>query len=164
MSKDCSSGPGWRGEAGLGLAVGWAAAVACVLPLTVAGGIAVVLSTQPSAWGWLVVDAVFFALAAMVEEVGFRGGGGFPALRCRGVDRLALLSGSPLTRCFSRCIRAQGKLECRCICGTQCIAVDCVSTYARAVGELGIEPWLEGEPGAHFWSDGKRCEQPLLRC
>ena len=67
--------PGWPGEAGLGLAVGWAAAVLCVLPLTVAGGIAVVLSTQPSAWGWLVADAVFFALAAMVEEVAFRGYG-----------------------------------------------------------------------------------------
>lgn len=66
---------GWPEEAGLGLAVGWAAAVACVLPLTIAGGIAVVLSTQPSAWGWLVVDAVFFALAAMVEEVAFRGYG-----------------------------------------------------------------------------------------
>lgn len=65
--------PGWPGEAGLGLAVGWAAAVLCVLPLTVAGGIAIVLSTEPSAWGWLVADAVFFALAAMVEEVAFRG-------------------------------------------------------------------------------------------
>ena len=65
--------PGWPGEAGLGLAVGWAAAVACVIPLTVAGGIAIVLSTQPSSWGWLVADAIFFALAAMVEEVAFRG-------------------------------------------------------------------------------------------
>ena len=67
--------PGWRGEAGVGLAVGWAAAVVCVLPLTVAGGIAIVLATQPSAWGWLLTDVVFFAVAAMAEEVAFRGYG-----------------------------------------------------------------------------------------
>lgn len=65
--------PGWPREAGLGVAVGWAAAVACVLPLMAAGGIAIVLSTQPSAWGWLVADAIYFALAAMAEEVAFRG-------------------------------------------------------------------------------------------
>lgn len=66
---------GWRGEAGLGMAVGWGAAVACVLPLTVVGGIAIVLNTHASAWGWLVADAVFFALAALAEEVAFRGYG-----------------------------------------------------------------------------------------
>src|SRR5580658_10000079 len=33
--------PGWQGEAGLGLAVGWSLAVLCVLPMAVAGGIAV---------------------------------------------------------------------------------------------------------------------------
>lgn len=67
--------PGWTREAGIGLAVGWAAAVVCVLPLMVAGGIAIVLVLQPSAWGWLLADAVFFAVAAMVEEVAFRGYG-----------------------------------------------------------------------------------------
>jgi uncharacterized protein len=64
---------GWAREAGLGLAAGWGAAIACVLPLTLAGGIAIVLSTQSSAWGWLLADSVYFALAAMVEEVAFRG-------------------------------------------------------------------------------------------
>jgi membrane protease YdiL (CAAX protease family) len=67
--------PGWQGEVGLGLAAGWAAAVICVLPLTVIGGIAIFLSTQLSAWGWLLADAAFFALAALVEEVAFRGYG-----------------------------------------------------------------------------------------
>jgi len=67
------SRPGWRGEAGLGLAVGWGAAVLCVLPLTLVGGIAIVLSTQSSAWGWLLVDIAFFAFAALAEEVAFRG-------------------------------------------------------------------------------------------
>jgi hypothetical protein len=66
---------GWPGEAGLGLAVGWALAVACVLPMVVGGGIAIVLVLGHSAWSWLVADAVFFALVALTEEVAFRGYG-----------------------------------------------------------------------------------------
>ncbi len=66
---------GWQSEAGQGMAVGWGAAVACVLPLTVVGGIAIVLNTHASAWGWLVADVLFFALAALAEEVAFRGYG-----------------------------------------------------------------------------------------
>ncbi len=30
---------------------------------------------QPSAWGWLLADAAFFALAALAEEIAFRGYG-----------------------------------------------------------------------------------------
>jgi membrane protease YdiL (CAAX protease family) len=67
--------PGWPTEAGLGMAIGWGAAIACVLPLTLFGGIAIVLTTQRSAWGWFFADAVFFAIAAMVEEIAFRGYG-----------------------------------------------------------------------------------------
>lgn len=66
---------GWSGEAGLGVAVGWALAVACVLPLVVGGGIAIVLLLGLSAWGWLLADAAFFALAALAEEIAFRGYG-----------------------------------------------------------------------------------------
>jgi membrane protease YdiL (CAAX protease family) len=66
---------GWPTEAGVGLAVGWASAVVCVLPMLAAGGIAIVLSTQISAWGWLAVDVAFFALAALAEEIAFRGYG-----------------------------------------------------------------------------------------
>jgi hypothetical protein len=66
---------GWPAEVGVGLAVGWSLAVVCVLPMAVAGGIAVVLVLQPSAWGWLAADAAFFALAALGEEIAFRGYG-----------------------------------------------------------------------------------------
>jgi len=66
---------GWRGEAGLGLAVGWAIAVACVLPMLVGGGIAIVLILNKSAWGWLVADAAYFAILAMAEELTYRGYG-----------------------------------------------------------------------------------------
>ena len=66
---------GWPREAGVGLAVGWALAVACVVPMVVGGGIAIVLNFGVSTWGWLLADAAFFALAALAEEVAFRGYG-----------------------------------------------------------------------------------------
>jgi hypothetical protein len=49
--------------------------VICVLPLVAVGGIAIVLALQPSAWGWLLADALFFALLALAEEIAFRGYG-----------------------------------------------------------------------------------------
>ncbi|MGD0480533.1 MAG: CPBP family intramembrane glutamic endopeptidase [Terracidiphilus sp.] len=64
---------GWPREAGLGLAAGWAIALVCVLPLTVVGGIAISFSPQAASWGWLVADTAFFALAALAEEIAFRG-------------------------------------------------------------------------------------------
>jgi len=66
---------GWTSEAGIGLAFGWALAVICVIPMVFGGGIAIVLSLQLSAWGWLLADLGFFALAALAEEVAFRGYG-----------------------------------------------------------------------------------------
>ena len=59
---------GWKGEAGLGMAVGWALAVACVLPMLVGGGIAIVLFLGPSAWGWL---AALAALAVFISVFSF---------------------------------------------------------------------------------------------
>jgi membrane protease YdiL (CAAX protease family) len=67
--------PGCGRELGLGVAVGWTLAVVCVLPMLIIGGIAIVLNLGPSAWTWLVADVAFFALAALAEEVAFRGYG-----------------------------------------------------------------------------------------
>jgi len=64
---------GWMREVGLGMATGWGVALACVLPLTLFGGIALSFFTQSSAWGWLVADAAFFALLALAEEIAYRG-------------------------------------------------------------------------------------------
>lgn len=64
---------GWPREVASGLAIGWAAALVCVLPLLVGGGIAISLYTQGSSWGWLVADAAFFAVAALAEEIAYRG-------------------------------------------------------------------------------------------
>jgi len=66
---------GWTREVGLGLAFGWGLALVCVLPLVLIGGIAISISLTSSSWGWLVVDAVYFAFAALVEEIAFRGYG-----------------------------------------------------------------------------------------
>jgi membrane protease YdiL (CAAX protease family) len=67
--------PGWHGEVGMGLATGWSLAVLCALLLAIGGGIAISVSTRPSAWGWLVADTAFFALLALAEEIAFRGYG-----------------------------------------------------------------------------------------
>jgi hypothetical protein len=63
----------WPGEVGVGLATGWAAALACVVPMALVGGIAISVTTGLSAWGWLLADAAFFALLALAEEITFRG-------------------------------------------------------------------------------------------
>ncbi len=62
-------------EIGRGLATGWGLAVVCVLPLALAGGIAVSFNSSLSAWGWLFADIEFFALTALAEELAFRGYG-----------------------------------------------------------------------------------------
>ncbi len=66
---------GWMREIGLGLTVGWGAAIACVIPLVLFGGIAIVLSTGRSSWIALLTDLLFFAVATLAEEVAFRGYG-----------------------------------------------------------------------------------------
>jgi uncharacterized protein len=62
-------------EAAMGLATGWGLAVVCLLPLLIAGGIAISFSAQRQSWGLLAVDAAFFALLSLVEEIAFRGYG-----------------------------------------------------------------------------------------
>jgi hypothetical protein len=64
---------GFTREFGLGLAMGWAAAALCVLVMSLVGGIAVVVSLSPPAWGWLLVNFVYFALLCLGEELAFRG-------------------------------------------------------------------------------------------
>jgi hypothetical protein len=65
--------PGWTRELGMGVAVGWAVVVLCAAVLALGGGIAVRFSSNPRAWGWFLVEAAFFALAALAEEIAFRG-------------------------------------------------------------------------------------------
>jgi len=64
---------GWLGEIGIGVATGWAIAVACVLPVVLFGGIALRVSFNLNAFGWLLADAAFFALATLALQIAFRG-------------------------------------------------------------------------------------------
>ncbi len=64
---------GWQHEAGLGLAIGWAMTVVCAALMAIDGGIAIRISTNFAAWGWLLIEALFFALLVLVEEIAFRG-------------------------------------------------------------------------------------------
>lgn len=64
---------GFPAEFGLGLATGWGIAVVCVIPMAVAGGIAMSLHGRPTEWGWLLADAAFFLLASLAEEIAYRG-------------------------------------------------------------------------------------------
>jgi hypothetical protein len=66
---------GWIKEFGVGMTIGWGAVVICVVAMVALGGIAIVITTQPSAWPWIGLDAIFFALLSLGEEVAFRGYG-----------------------------------------------------------------------------------------
>jgi hypothetical protein len=57
----------------MGLAIGWATSLACVLVMAIGGGVAIRLSLGSAAWGWLLVNLAFFALASLAEEIAFRG-------------------------------------------------------------------------------------------
>jgi len=67
--------PGWHQETGLGLAIGWAVVVFCAAVMTVGGGIAIRFSFSARSWGWFLVEAAYFALLALGEEIAFRGYG-----------------------------------------------------------------------------------------
>ena len=67
--------PGWPREWAMGLATGWGIALACILPMTIIGGIAISFSTQRTDWSWLAADAAYFAAAALAQEIAFRGYG-----------------------------------------------------------------------------------------
>lgn len=64
---------GWPQEYGLGISIGWGMALVCVLAMALLGGIVISFSFSLDNWGWFLADAVFFALAALAEEVAFRG-------------------------------------------------------------------------------------------
>jgi len=66
---------GFTSEFGTGLATGWGIALVCVLPMAFAGGIAIAISSHLADWTWLPIEIAFFALAAFVEEIAFRGYG-----------------------------------------------------------------------------------------
>jgi membrane protease YdiL (CAAX protease family) len=69
LPKRATSGREWK----LGAALGWGLVVLAVLPMAVAGTLHVQFWTQPRAFGLLLVNLLTLAVAALAEEVAFRG-------------------------------------------------------------------------------------------
>jgi uncharacterized protein len=65
--------PGWRREFALGAAIGWGGIVACVLPVALTGGLYLAWHGSLHSIGMLVLDTLTLAVAALIEEVAFRG-------------------------------------------------------------------------------------------
>ena len=69
LPKRPTSGREWQ----LGAALGWTLVVLAVLPMALAGTLKIQLWTQPRAFGLLLLNLVTLAVAALAEEVAFRG-------------------------------------------------------------------------------------------
>jgi membrane protease YdiL (CAAX protease family) len=65
--------PTARREWQLGVALGWGLVVLAILPMALAGTLDVQFWTQPRAFGLFLLNLVTLAVAALVEEVAFRG-------------------------------------------------------------------------------------------
>jgi uncharacterized protein len=65
--------PGWKREFGLGAALGWAMLLVSILPLVLSGGLIPTFWAVPRQFGILIVDLLVLAVAALAEEVAFRG-------------------------------------------------------------------------------------------
>jgi uncharacterized protein len=65
--------PNWGREFALGSAIGWAGMVACVLPIALTGGLVVTLFTTQRQFAFVFLDLAILAVAALAEEVAFRG-------------------------------------------------------------------------------------------
>lgn len=64
---------GWTREFGLGVALGWGGMLACVLPIALFGGLVVTVWNSPRQFGLLLLNIAVLAIAALGEEVAFRG-------------------------------------------------------------------------------------------
>jgi membrane protease YdiL (CAAX protease family) len=65
--------PAWFREFALGSALGWAGMVACVLPIVLIGGMVVTFYTTRRQFALIFLDLAILAVAALAEEVAFRG-------------------------------------------------------------------------------------------
>jgi uncharacterized protein len=65
--------PSARREWGLGAALGWGLVLLAILPTALAGALDIQFWTQSRAFGLLLLNLITLAVAALVEEVAFRG-------------------------------------------------------------------------------------------
>jgi membrane protease YdiL (CAAX protease family) len=66
---------GWWREFALGGALGWGMLIVSILPLVLSGGLIVTFWLVPRQFGFVLVDLLLLAVAALAEEVAFRGYG-----------------------------------------------------------------------------------------
>lgn len=64
---------GWKHEFALGAALGWGGVIACVLPMAITGGLVITFWTNAHQFFLLFVNLLTLAVAALAEEVAFRG-------------------------------------------------------------------------------------------
>ncbi len=65
--------PGWKREFALGAALGWGMLLVSILPMVLSGGLIVTFWAVPRQFGILLIDIVMLGVAALAEEVAFRG-------------------------------------------------------------------------------------------
>src|SRR6201986_1640292 len=65
--------PGWQREFGLGAAMGWGMLLASILPLVLSGGLIITFWAIPRQFGIFFIDLLVLAVAALAEEIAFRG-------------------------------------------------------------------------------------------
>jgi membrane protease YdiL (CAAX protease family) len=64
---------GWKREFALGAALGWGGVVACVLPMAIVGSLVIRFWTDSHQFSLLFVNLLTLAVAALAEEIAFRG-------------------------------------------------------------------------------------------
>ncbi|HEX3471856.1 MAG TPA: type II CAAX endopeptidase family protein, partial [Silvibacterium sp.] len=65
--------PGWGHEFAIGAALGWSGMVASVFPMALIGGLVITFYTTPRQFGLIFVNLAILAIAALADEVVFRG-------------------------------------------------------------------------------------------
>jgi membrane protease YdiL (CAAX protease family) len=70
--------PGWGGEIALGVALGWAGVLACVLPVALIGGLVITTFTNAHQYFVLFADLIALGAGTLAIEIAFRG---YPFLR-----------------------------------------------------------------------------------
>ena len=159
----CRAAPGWPGEAALGLATGWGVAVVCVL---LAGSrrrhrhLHLRRTPLPGAGSWSMRRS--FALAALAEEIAFRGYGFQRFVVAVGpVGRLAwicrLLRHHPVPAAGVQPRQRHG------LRGPRPGALRRLPAHPRPLGELGHQLRLEGQPRPALRTRHQRRQQPLPR-
>jgi hypothetical protein len=167
--------PGFTREAGLGLALGWGAAVVCVLAMALFGGITIRLSLSLSAWGWLAVNVLYFALLCMGEEIAFRG---YPFQRlARAIGPAGALFGFALLYAFQQSMLPYATRTTALVSFVFAIVLSIAYLRTRALwvswglnfgwkasrallfglavnGDGGHSPVVQGDPTGSFWLTG----------